>query len=176
MPPQPAYQSAYYYQQILPGPPTPAYVYPVAPVRPLPTYVPMYSQSATGLPVNLSQGAVVTESRGIFIQGLSYTVGNDELQSLIHGVGVRPSKVSVQYDSKGSSKGVATANFANNAEAQYVVSQLNGRTHLGKILAVRMDTNSTVVGSLEPFVVDGTNRSGVSRLRTKNVPISRLLY
>jgi RNA recognition motif-containing protein len=111
--------------------------------------------------VNLSQGAVITETRGIFLQGLKYSVGNNELKLLLSERGLRPEQASVHRDSRGASKGVATARFSTKAEAELAVSRLNGRTHAGKTLTVRMDTNSTVIGSLEPFVVDGTNRSGV---------------
>lgn len=123
---------------------------------------PVYSQSSGGLPVNLSQGAVITESRGIFLQGLNYSVGNNELAALLNRAGLRPDQAHVHRDARGTSKGVATAKFSTKAEAEYAVSALNGKSHAGKTLTVRMDTNSTVVGSLEPFVVDGTNKSGVS--------------
>lgn len=113
--------------------------------------------------MNLSRGAVITETRGIFLQGLNYSVGNSELATLLNSAGLRPEQANVHKDSRGASKGVATARFSTKAEAEYAVSALNGRTHAGKTLTVRVDANSTVVGSLEPFVVDGTNKSGVSR-------------
>lgn len=152
-PVQPTYQYANYYQA---QPYAPAvYAYPAPPPQPV------YSQSSSGLPVNLSHGAVITETRGIFIQGLNYSVGNTELAALLGSHGLRPGQVSVHRDSRGASKGVATAKFSTKVDAEYAVSRLNGITHAGKTLTVRMDTNSTVVGSLEPFVVDGTNKSGV---------------
>jgi hypothetical protein len=156
---QPTYQYANYY----PAQPYPStiYGYPTAP----PPQV--YSQSSGGLPVNLSQGAVLTETRGIFIQGLNYSVGNNELAALLGAHGLRPTQVSVHKDSRGASKGVATASFSTKADAEYAVARLNGITHAGKLLTIRMDTNPTVVGSLEPFVVDGSRpRVRYTHLRT----------
>jgi hypothetical protein len=151
---QPTYQYTNYYQAPPYTPPS-VYQYPGTPIQPV------YSQSSGGLPVNLSRGAVITETRGIFLQGLNYSVGNSELKLLLAECGLRPQQASVHRDSRGASKGVATARFSTKADAESAVSVLNGRTHAGKTLTVRMDTNSTVIGSLEPFVVDGTNKSGV---------------
>lgn len=148
------YQYASYYQNP-PYTPAPVYSYYSPPAQPV------YSQSSGGLPVNLSHGAVITEARGIFIQGLNYSVGNSELATLLSSYALRPDQVNVHRDARGASKGVATASFPTKAEAERAASALSGITHTGKTLTVRMDTNSTVVGSLEPFVVDGSNKSGV---------------
>jgi RNA recognition motif-containing protein len=156
VPAQPSYQYGNYYHATTYTPPS-VYSYPSTPMQPV------YSQSSAGLPVNLSRGAVITETRGIFLQGLNYSVGNSDLATLLNNAGLRPEQARVHKDSRGASKGVATARFSTKAEAEYAVAKLNGTTHAGKTLTVRMDTNSTVVGSLEPFVVDGTNKSGVSR-------------
>lgn len=124
---------------------------------------PVFAQNSSGLPVNLSRGAVITETRGIFLQGLNYSVGNNELATLLNNAGLRFEQANVHKDSRGASKGVATARFSTKAQAEYAVAKLNGTTHAGKTITVRMDTNTTVIGSLEPFVVDGTNKSGVGR-------------
>jgi hypothetical protein len=140
-------------------------------VQPAAVQVPAYSQSTAGLRVNLGQGAVITEARGIFIQGLSYSARDSDLASLLHNVGLRPVEFKVRKDSKGSSKGTATAKFGSKEEAQHGVKYLNGKLHMGKKLAVRLDLESTIVGHIDPVmvqrdpvIVDGTNRygSGVS--------------
>lgn len=155
MPVQPTYQYPNYYQ-------VQAFTAPSTYTVPDPYVQPVYSHSSGGLPVNLSRGAVVTETRGIFIQGLNYVVGDTELHALLNGVGLVPEYARVHKDSRGSSKGVATAKFATKGQAEDAVSRLNGKVHVGKKITVRMDTNSTVVGSLEPLVVDGTNKNAVS--------------
>ncbi|KAJ4286247.1 hypothetical protein N0V90_013281 [Kalmusia sp. IMI 367209] len=151
----PTYPYASYYQT---QSYMPASVHPYA----MPSIQPAYSQSSGGLPVNLSRGAVVTEPRGVFIQGLNYSVGNTELHALLNGIGLVPEQARVHKDTKGYSKGVASAKFSTKAQAEYAVSVLNGRTHVGKTITVRMDVNSTVIGSLEPLVVDGTKQEQCS--------------
>ncbi|KAF2643308.1 hypothetical protein P280DRAFT_422042 [Massarina eburnea CBS 473.64] len=150
-PAQQTYSYADYYQN---PPYTPASMqYPAQPAAP---QVPCL-QSTAGLPVNIEHGAVLTEARGIFIQGLNYSVRDSELASLIHSVGLRPLEVKVRKDSKGASKGVATATFNSKADAQYGVNNLNGYVHNGRTLTVRLDAESTVVGQFRPPpIVDGT--------------------
>jgi hypothetical protein len=176
--PQPAYQysSVSPYLQTMPYATTAAYAYPTAPVPYMAPPVPAYSHSAGGLPVNLGQGAVVTESRGIFIQNLSYSAESSDLTSLIHSVGLKPIEAKVHKDSRGQSKGYATAKFSTKEEAQYGVTALNGKAHMNKTLTVRLDTDSTVVGVVppvrgdgSPLIVDGTNRTGVSTGRSLTV-------
>ncbi|KAF2691803.1 hypothetical protein K458DRAFT_473500 [Lentithecium fluviatile CBS 122367] len=159
MPAQPAYQYPNCYQTS-PYTPSSMYTYPYS-ATPMQyeTRAPAYSQSSAGLPVNLGQGAAVTESRGIFIQGLNYSVGSSDLISLIHSVGLRPLQARVHKDSRGSSKGVGSALFSSKEEAQYGVKALNGKALKDKPIIVRLDTESTIVGIVPPMVVDGTNKS-----------------
>jgi hypothetical protein len=162
-PVQPAYQYPNHYQTPQ-YPPSSTYSYPARTIQYTTAPTPAYSQSSGGLPVNLGQGAVVTESRGIFIQGLNYSVGNSDLVSLIHSVGLRPIEAKVHKDSRGSPKGVGSAKFGTKEDAQYAVTALNRRTHMNKMLTVRLDTESTVVGVIPPMVVDGTNKSRVGSI------------
>ncbi|KAF3045442.1 hypothetical protein E8E12_004588 [Didymella heteroderae] len=117
---------------------------------------PVYSASNSGMPVNVRDGAMLTESRGIFIQNLSYKVGSDELKNLLYTVG-RPVDCKVHRDRSGVSKGVATARFASTHEAQLAVTHLNRRPHRGMTLKVRLDQDTTVVGQVgPPLVVNGS--------------------
>ncbi|PVH97920.1 hypothetical protein DM02DRAFT_63953 [Periconia macrospinosa] len=136
----------------------PAPAYPYQTYQPAAPQMPTYSQNTSGLPVNLSQGAAITEARGIYIQGLSYQTRDSDLWALICSVGLRPVEAKVQKDARGNSKGAATARFSSKAEAQYGVTALNKTTHMGKTLNVRLDVESTVVGHIDPLVVDGTNK------------------
>ncbi|KAF1951705.1 hypothetical protein CC80DRAFT_191953 [Byssothecium circinans] len=163
-PAQPTYQYANYYQPPLYNPGS-MYAYPATQAHVAAPQVP-YLQSTAGLPVNVEHGAVLTEARGIFIQGLSYSVRDSGLASLIHSVGLRPIEAKVRKDSKGASKGVATAKFSSKAEAQYGVDRLNGMVHDGKTLTVRLDMDSTIVGQVPPGpppIADGTIKYGSSR-------------
>jgi hypothetical protein len=166
---QPTYQYANYYATP-PYTPTPTYSYPVAAMQYTAPLVPAYSQSSGGLPVNLGQGAVLTESRGIFVQGLNYSARSSDVASLIHSVGLRPSKITILKDSRGVSKGCASVEFESKADAQYGVTHLHGMSHMDKRLTVRFDTESTVVGRVPPLIIggavmaDGTNKSRVSAI------------
>jgi hypothetical protein len=127
---------------------------PMPPIIPQP---PVYSASSSGMPVNIRDGAVLTEARGIFIQNLSYKVGSDELKNLLCTVG-RPVDCKVHRDRSGVSKGVATAKFASTHEAQVAVTHLNRKPHRGMTLKVRLDQDTTVVGQVgPPLVVNGSN-------------------
>lgn len=108
------------------------------------------------MPVNIRDGAVLTEARGIFIQNLSYKVGSDELKNLLYSVG-RPVDCKVHRDRSGVSKGVATAKFSSTHEAQLAVTHLNRKPHRGMTLKVRLDQDTTVVGQVgPPLVVNGS--------------------
>ncbi|KAL1656867.1 hypothetical protein SLS61_000663 [Didymella pomorum] len=125
-------------------------------MQPVVVQPPVYSASNSGMPVNIRDGAVLTESRGIFIQNLSYKVGSDELKNLLYTVG-RPVDCKVHRDRSGISKGVATAKFASTHEAQLAVTHLNRKPHRGMTLKVRLDQDTTVVGQVgPPLVVNGS--------------------
>lgn len=156
------------YMTIQPGYPYPAYptttsytmqpVYAtqVPPMPPMMAQPPVYSASNSGMPVNIRDGAMLTEARGIFIQNLSYRVGSEELKALLYSVG-RPVDCKVHRDRSGVSKGVATAKFTSTHEAQVAVAHLNRTPHRGMILKVRLDQDITVVGQVgPPLVVNGS--------------------
>jgi hypothetical protein len=89
-------------------------------------------------------------------------VGNGELKTLLAECGLRPQQASVHQDLRGASKGVATARFSRKANTELAISVLSRRIRAGKTLTTHIETNSTVIGSFEPLVVDGTNKTGAS--------------
>ncbi|KAF2877005.1 hypothetical protein BDV95DRAFT_480615 [Massariosphaeria phaeospora] len=122
---------------------------------------PVYSTSSNGMPVNVRHGAMLTEARGIFIQNLNFSVGPSELNSLLSTVG-RPVESKLHKDSRtGQFRGTATAKFATKEEAEYAAYYLNRRQHLGMTLHVRLDTEKTVVGHVEPVIANGSTVSSV---------------
>jgi RNA recognition motif-containing protein len=119
--------------------------------------MPIYSSNTSGMSVNVGNGAVLTEPRGIFISGLDYKARSRDLEALLKRVG-RPVEFKLQKDKNGRSKGSATAKFATAHEAQYAISRLNGQrfegaSHKDKPLSVRFDTDKTVVGQVQPPVI-----------------------
>lgn len=134
----------------------PVYATQVSQTPPIVAQPPVYSASSSGMPVNIRDGAMLTEARGIFIQNLSYKVGSEELKNLLYTVG-RPVDCKVHRDRSGVSKGVATAKFASTHEAQLAVTHLNRKPHRGMTLKVRLDQDTTVVGQVgPPLVVNGS--------------------
>ncbi|KAG9189701.1 hypothetical protein G6011_06569 [Alternaria panax] len=143
---------AYSPQQLayVPAPVYQAYILPTPQV---------YSTSTNGMPVNVWGGAVLTEARGIFIRNLSFKCTSDDLNALLLQTVGYAIDIQLMKDSRtGVFKGVATAKFASKEVAQHAANTLNGREHMGMVLHVRMDTDTTVVGRTEPMVVNGSYR------------------
>ena len=105
---------------------------------------------------------MITEARGIFINNLSYSCDPNELNRLLSTVG-RPVEAKLHRDSRtGQFKGSATAKFSSKQEADYAVASLNGQQHLGMTINVQLDTDTTVVGQVQPpVIVNGSNSSRV---------------
>ncbi len=148
--------------------PQPTYPFPPYPQPSIftatPTYAvhvsqpPVYSTGMNGIPMNVStgNGTVLTEARGVLIRNLNSRIKPEEMVSLLNTVG-RPIHYILHTDPRtGAFKGVATAEFASRMEAQYAVSILNGREHLGMRLDVRMGTESPVIGRSEPVIANGS--------------------
>jgi hypothetical protein len=111
------------------------------------------------MPVNVRAGAVLTEARGIFIRNLSYKCTSDDLNALLLQTVGYAIDIQLMKDGRtGAFKGVATAKFASKELAQHAANTLNGREHMGMMLHVRMDSDTTVVGRAEPMVVNGSYR------------------
>ncbi|KAF2501526.1 hypothetical protein BU16DRAFT_201877 [Lophium mytilinum] len=145
------------------------YAAPTAPVAAVPrralmAQTPAYSITSNGLPVNISNGVVRTESRGIFITGLSYSCSEAELRALLESYGSMPLSCVLSRDqTTGKSKGCATAQFASAAEAQVAVKKLDRVQHMGKTLAVRHDKDATSVGQPQgPVIANGSTGYRVS--------------
>ncbi|KAF2751863.1 hypothetical protein M011DRAFT_8492 [Sporormia fimetaria CBS 119925] len=140
---------------------TMGYTYYPSPFQPMlgvPQAVPRYAPSHTGIPVNVSRGAALTEARGIFIRNISYSAKDKHLAELLRHLAYHPIEVKLHKNRKGTCKGYATAKFSNGAQAQDAVRRLNGLKHLGMTLEVRLDTEKTVVvpDYQGPLVVDGS--------------------
>lgn len=107
---------------------------------------PCYVHNTNGLPINVSNGAYVTESRAVLITNLSYSTKEADLASLLGKV-VSASRIDLATDTKGKNKGSAVAYFATAAEAQRVIKKLNNVKLAGKHLHMRADKNVTATRS-----------------------------
>ena len=117
----------------------------------------LYLANTSGIPVNLRHGGMITEARGIFLSNLSYSITHPDLLALLATVG-RPIEAKLHKDARsGQFKGSATAKFSSKAEAQYAVTHLNEKHHMGMTIRVKLDTDTTVVGEVEPLIANGSN-------------------
>ncbi|KAK1087293.1 hypothetical protein LTR48_002732 [Friedmanniomyces endolithicus] len=124
-----------------------------------------YAYTSNGLPVNTNQGAIRTESRGVFVSGLNYKARSKEVEALFSRAG-EISKCEVQKDAaSGRSKGKATIRYSSTASAQQAISMFNNRKFMNMALKVRLDTEQTVVSppaaaqtsrSSQPIIVNGS--------------------
>ncbi|OCL04338.1 hypothetical protein AOQ84DRAFT_442161 [Glonium stellatum] len=139
----------------------PYYATPMSPVIASPalsiTQAPVYSSTSSGIPVNVRHGAMLTEYRGIFISGLSFSVGPSELEILLKSSG-RPIRSELLRDaSTGRFRGSATAQYATKEEAQLAVNRLNNTEHMGMIIKVRLDKETTSIGQVQgPVIANGS--------------------
>jgi hypothetical protein len=118
-----------------------------------PAQMPVYSANSYGMPVNVRNGAVLTEARGIFIHNLSYKCTPSDLYSLLLTVG-QPVDYKLLRDARtGVFKGSATAAFGSQEVALRAAHNLNSTEHMGMMLNVRMDKETTAVGQTTPLIV-----------------------
>ena len=124
-----------------------------------------YTTTPSSLPVNVRNGTVRTEVRGVFVSGLSYQAPRKEVEALFAAAG-EISKCEVQKDAAtGRSKGKATIKYTTAAGAAQAISMLDGRTWYGMKLKVRADTETTPVSTppatqasrtSQPVIVNGS--------------------
>jgi hypothetical protein len=121
-----------------------------------PIQIPIYSANTFGMTVNVRQGAILTEARGIFIRNLSYKCTFSDLHSLLLTAG-QPVDYKLLRDSRtGVLKGLATAIFGSRDLAVQAACCLNEVEHMGMTLSVRIDKETTPVGRIAPLIVDGS--------------------
>jgi RNA recognition motif-containing protein len=116
---------------------------------------PAYPMTASGIPVNGTDGLLRTESRGIHIKGLNYMCTERDLQGLLSSYGGHPTSIVLPREGRSAKcKGWATAEFATKEEAQIAVSRLNQAQHMGKVVSVRHDKDAASVQG--PVIANGS--------------------
>ncbi|KAF2819873.1 hypothetical protein CC86DRAFT_361252 [Ophiobolus disseminans] len=118
---------------------------------------PAYSTNPYGMPVNVQHGAVLTEARGIFIQNLSFKCTPSDLSQLLMTVGHPVDQRLITDPRTGVFKGAATAVFGTQEQAQYAAHYLHGVKHMGMVLSVRMDKETTAIGQAGPPLIVGSD-------------------
>lgn len=108
----------------------------------------MYIPNHDGLPINLSLGAVFTESRGIFVGNLSYSTQWKDLKEYLSVAG-RVIRCDVPQGPNGKGKGYATVLFETPEEALNACEIFNGHAYMGRQLRVRVDKFAPTSGTGE---------------------------
>ena len=95
-----------------------------------------------GLPVNLSNGAIVTEPRGIHVRNLPYDITWKELRDYLQEAGPIV-RCEVPKGSNGKGKGYATVLFNEPEDADRCLQMFNGKTLKGREVFMRRDKFAT---------------------------------
>jgi len=152
--------------QYMPPRATYGYEYPTAPAYGTPTVYgnyampvqqPMYSVNSYGMPVNIRNGAVMTEARGIFLKNLSFKCTPSDLYQLLLTVGQPVEQKLIKDTRTGVFKGATTAVFGTQEQAQHAARYLHGVKHMGMALSVRMDKETTAIGQAGPPLIVGSD-------------------
>lgn len=120
-------------------------------------------------PINVSQGAILTEARGIFISDIKYSVTQSDILNLVSAAGP-VEKCELHKDPKsGSPRGSATVTFTNRDSPNVALRMFNGKELAGRKMKIRLDKEMTIVKPgpnnaypQQPLVVNGSTPYQVS--------------
>jgi hypothetical protein len=107
---------------------------------------PVYVSSPTGTHVNISQGAIKTEVRGVFISNIDFKAGPKELQKFFSRAGEIVHCSLLRDSATGKSKGNATVHYAAANDAKNAVRMFNNEKYMGMRLKVRLDKEAVAIG------------------------------
>lgn len=107
---------------------------------------PVYVSSPSGTHVNVGQGAIKTEVRGVFISNIDYKAGTRDLQRFFSRAGEIVSCQLQKDPATGKSKGNATVQYAAANDAKNAVRLFNNEKYMGMRLKVRLDKEPVAVG------------------------------
>jgi hypothetical protein len=107
---------------------------------------PVYVSSPTGTHVNVGQGAIKTEVRGVFISNIDYKAGSKELQKFFSRAGEIVHCQLLRDSATGKSKGNATVQYAAANDAKNAVRLFHNEKYMGMRLKVRLDKEPVAIG------------------------------
>lgn len=105
----------------------------------------------TGIPINVSQGVVRTEARGIFISNLPVVIYRRDIEDHFRRAGTIVHTEMVTDAKTGAFKGVAIVRYSSPSEAQLAIRMFNESQWLGRILHVRKDREESIVPSVRTW-------------------------
>jgi hypothetical protein len=107
---------------------------------------PVYVSSPTGTHVNVGQGVIKTEVRGVFVSNIDYKAGTRDLQRFFSRAGEIVNCQLQKDPATGKSKGNATVQYAAANDAKNAVRLFNNEKYMGMRLKVRLDKEPVAVG------------------------------
>jgi hypothetical protein len=150
-----AVPGGYYQQQV---------GYAMSPPAPAPNpAVGYYTTNAYGLPVNMANGHINTERRGVHLANLSRKTRAKDLRSLMERKKIGSVlSIDVHSDGPEKCKGSAIVHLATADDANYAVGMLNDYEWLGgrKIRARLAKESAAVAGTAGPVICNGTTYGG----------------
>lgn len=133
-----------------------------------------YVTSTTGTTVNVGQGTVRTEVRGVFVSNIDFKANVEDIAGHFGKAG-KILKCQLQKDpATNKSKGNATVQYTTAREARLAVDLFNNEKWMSMRLKVRLDRDHVAV-SAPPLniprtnTVAGSSRSGQNRISTEPI-------
>jgi hypothetical protein len=123
---------------------------------------PTYDQNSYGLPVNVSNGPVPSESREVHISNIQYKVHKRDMAAQISKFAT-PTALEYHVDHAGKFKGTAVATFDTGEDAARVVARLDKKLIKGKKVKVRLGKQLTPV-TPAPLVLNGSYEASSAML------------
>jgi len=105
--------------------------------------VPVLLAQPGRLPINLSQGAIQTESRGVFVGNIAYNADVRQLKAFFEGAGVVV-RCHVPISTQKKNKGFAVITYRTGQEASTACQMFDGRLFDGRALRVRLDRHEFI--------------------------------
>ncbi|KAL9528092.1 hypothetical protein SMMN14_08098 [Sphaerulina musiva] len=113
---------------------------------PMNTRPSVYTGNAAGLPVNVRQGTIRTEARGVFVSGLNYRASEKDIKAHFCEAGQIVKVADLRMDaSTKKSKGNCTIQYTSAAEAQKAIELFHKKEFMSMRLNVREDKSRVAI-------------------------------
>jgi hypothetical protein len=124
---------------------------------------PVCLRTSTGIHVNVAQGTINTETRGVFISSIDYKASSKDIAQHFSKAGELVD-CQLQKDlANGRSKGKATVQYTTAENANKAVQMFHNRTWMSMRLIVRLDKNSVAVSTPSVLPSRISNRNSVQQ-------------
>lgn len=105
-----------------------------------------HTTNSDGLPVNSSQGVILTEASSVFVSKLDFKATAKDIQQQFSKGELRPTKCTLVKDqATGKSRGHATVQYASAQDAKKAVTMFDGQKFMGMAISVRLDKEKQAV-------------------------------